>query len=836
MIGALNRARLATNVAALSAGGGEVGLPTFAYQAETEALASSFSVAPTAQRKYTYDLAIHRLKEDGLWSALHGLWTAGANATDSRRNIIAPGTYDLVPVGTPTFTANDGWIASSVTADSINTGIPISVLNAESACIGFTCPTTTEANSDNTDMGVVDGTGGILIRCKNGLSARPRGRAFSADTDLASTSFASSFGFQAIARTSSGFIKSHHSGVDSSNIASAAVATTDATKTIHLLKANGASAGSRRKTRTAFVANWALTESELRKLHAIVLEMETAIAYGDLDIREAGYAPAAISADIVVYGATPQGINAAYSAKRANPGRNVIIVGGWEDRTVGGMSANGLGLVDIDNNSALWGLPSFMIARLKVLRNFANGSSLVFEPRTFEWVCREMLDPTRTNGLGIPVYWSDGIISAVTASGRATSITTADGRTFSASQFIDASYEGDLAPYVGVDFVTGREAAGSGAEAYNGFRGVDTTSGAYPIKGATGLLTIDPYVVPGDAGSGLIRKVRIKPSTAVGDADNVQQAYTFRLTWNNSKSRSIPFDSSPPDGYDVADYELLLRMFAADPSISMAQMFKVDTILGGVTDTNSGTTGFSTDDPDGSQAYLAATTYAQRATARRKIANYVRGLIYLICYDPDPRVPSALRTALLAYGWDAYHYTSKGLEGDPLFFPHALYVREMRRIRGDLVWNGNDLAATDGTTPRSVKTIAIASYAQDSHYCQRFAETTGTPRVVNEGGFLLSSGGTNKMSPLPVEIFLPTKADCENISFAFATSSTHVAFGSIRMELTTMEAAQALGIMADMAITTGQALQDLDYSTLRTAILSSATLTGETAPSLPQVN
>jgi hypothetical protein len=100
----------------------------------------------------------------------------------------------------------------------------------------------------------------------------------------------------------------------------------------------------------------------------------------------------------------------------------------------------------------------------------------------------------------------------------------------------------------------------------------------------------------------------------------------------------------------------------------------------------------------------------------------------------------------------------------------------------------------------------------------------------------MTSGGTDKMSPLPVEIFLPKKADCENVSFAFATSSTHVAFGAIRMELTTMEAGHSLGIMAAKAIETGQALQDLDYSTLRTAILSSATLTGEVAPVLPQVN
>ena len=840
MIGALNRARLATNVAALSAGGGEVGLPTFAYQAETEALASLFSVAPTAQRKYTYDMAIRRLKDDGLWSALHGLWTAGANATDSRRNIIAPGTYDLVPVGTPNFTANDGWIASSVTADSINTGIPISVLNAESACIGFTCPTTTEAGSDNTDMGVVDGTGGILIRCKDSSGNRPRGRAFSADTSLATTTFTQSYGFHAIARTTSSVIKSHHSGVDSANITATTVATTDATKTIHLLKANGAGSGSGRKTRTAFVAKRALTEAELRKLHAIVLEMETAIAYGDPQFSDAGYAPEVVAADVVVYGATAIGICAAYAAKRANPALRVVIVGGWRDTTLGGMSAGGLGFADFDNAAALWGLPSFIIARLKVLRNFANGTSMIFEPRTFEWVCRELLDPSRPNGLDIPVYWSEGASSGSKTGARLASITTRDGRTFTGAQFIDATYEGDLLPIGGVDFIVGREAAGTGIETLNGFRNVDLLPSAGSIRhpDTNVALNIDPYVTPGVPSSGRLPGVYVKPDLAAGAADGRNQAFNFRLAFTATASRRIPFDTTPPPDYDKAKYEILLRQFEQVPTMTFLQVFKADLLLNGVTDTNNATYGISTDDIESAQAFIAAATNAGREAAWKGVENYINGLIWLLCYDPDPRIPSGLRTTLLTYGWDAYNHVARGRPGDANFFPKALYVREFRRMRSDMIWNGNDLSATDGTAPRSTKTVALASYAMDSHNTMRFVdESTGTPRVINEGGlFISSSGGADKISPLPLDIYIPKKAECENLSSLFAASLTHIAFGAVRMEFTAMEAGHSLGIVAAKAIETGQALQDLDYSTLRTAILSSATLTGEVAPSLPQVN
>lgn len=51
-----------------------------------------------------------------------------------------------------------------------------------------------------------------------------------------------------------------------------------------------------------------------------------------------------ISADVVVYGAKPGGIVAAYRAKAE--GRSVAIIGDWREHTVGGMMAGGLGFTD----------------------------------------------------------------------------------------------------------------------------------------------------------------------------------------------------------------------------------------------------------------------------------------------------------------------------------------------------------------------------------------------------------------------------------------------------------------------------------------------------------
>lgn len=51
-----------------------------------------------------------------------------------------------------------------------------------------------------------------------------------------------------------------------------------------------------------------------------------------------------IAADVIVYGAKPGGIVAAYRAKAE--GRSVAIIGDWREHTVGGMQAGGLGFTD----------------------------------------------------------------------------------------------------------------------------------------------------------------------------------------------------------------------------------------------------------------------------------------------------------------------------------------------------------------------------------------------------------------------------------------------------------------------------------------------------------
>jgi hypothetical protein len=124
----------------------------------------------------------------------------------------------------------------------------------------------------------------------------------------------------------------------------------------------------------------------------------------------------------------------------------------------------------------------------------------------------------------------------------------------------------------------------------------------------------------------------------------------------------------------------------------------------------------------------------------------------------------------------------------------------------------------------------------DSHSTQVIAHETsaGVWQTRHEGGMFVSSGGANGVSPLPFEIFVPKVAECTNVSCSFGGSLTHVAYGASRMEFTAMQTAQSMGLAAALAIDGDNIIQNVSYSTLRTALLASASLSGEVAPVLPQ--
>jgi hypothetical protein len=67
---------------------------------------------------------------------------------------------------------------------------------------------------------------------------------------------------------------------------------------------------------------------------------------------------------------------------------------------------------------------------------------------------------------------------------------------------------------------------------------------------------------------------------------------------------------------------------------------------------------------------------------------------------------------------------------------------------------------------------------------------------------------------------IPKKNDCENLLVPVCVSSSHIAFGSIRMEPVFMILGQSAATAAVMAIDAKTSVQEVDYEKLRGVLLS----------------
>ena len=171
----------------------------------------------------------------------------------------------------------------------------------------------------------------------------------------------------------------------------------------------------------------------------------------------------------------------------------------------------------------------------------------------------------------------------------------------------------------------------------------------------------------------------------------------------------------------------------------------------------------------------------------------------------DPRVPDDVRSQFAEWGLAADEFVDNG------HWPHQIYVREARRMIGSYVMTENEILKKR-PTPQS---IGMGSYTMDSHNVQRYIKPNGF--VENEGDIGVSTQG-------PYEIafgsILPKKTQCENLLVPVCLSSSHIAFGSIRMEPVFMILGQSAATTAALALESELAVQDVPYDQLRAKLLA----------------
>jgi hypothetical protein len=514
-----------------------------------------------------------------------------------------------------------------------------------------------------------------------------------------------------------------------------------------------------------------------------------------------------IAADVVIYGGTSAAVTAAVQV--AKMGKKVLVVS--PDKHLGGLSASGLGWTDTGDKSVIGGLARDFYHRLymhyqkeeswkwqeqseygnvgqgNVAIDGNNRTMWIFEPHAAEKAFDQLIEEN-----DIPLYreeWLDrdgGVIMKGTA---IKSIRTLSGKVFKGRVFIDATYEGDLMAEAGVSYFVGREGCDVYGEKWNGVQ-TGVLHHAHHFKN-----NISPYIIPGDPGSGVLPRISAEDPGEYCEGDSRIQAYCFRMCLTKVPENRV--EITRPDDYDSTQYELLARIFDA----GWRDLFnKFDPIPNHKTDVNNHGP-FSSDNIGMNYDYPEA-SYERRKEIIREHVSYQKGLLYFLV--SDPRVPPELQEEMAQWGYAKDEFT------DNAHWPHNIYVREARRMIGEFVMTENEVL---GKQPVN-NPIGMGSYTMDSHNIQRYIKPDGF--VQNEGDI-----GVHPDEPYRIDMgsILPIREECTNLLVPVALSSSHIAFGSIRMEPVFMILGQSAATLAALAVVEGKGIHEISYEQLKPSLL-----------------
>lgn len=506
------------------------------------------------------------------------------------------------------------------------------------------------------------------------------------------------------------------------------------------------------------------------------------------------------TADVVIYGGTSAGIAAAVQVSRM--GHSVVLI--EPGKHIGGLTSGGLGFTDSGDKRVIGGIarefyqrihkhydtPAAWVYEKSIDYNrYRSGEDAMwtFEPKVAESLFHEMLLEAKV--LLIMGERLDRTSGVESDRGQIISITTESGRIFRGKQFIDATYEGDLMAAAKVRYTVGREANSQYAETLNGNQPNDNTHNHRFVR------NVDPYVQPGNPASGLLPGIEATGTGEEGVGDHRVQAYCFRMCMSNAAENRIPFPR--PENYDESRYELLFRNFEAG---DLRFPMKPDMMPNGKTDTNNNCA-FSTDYIGGNYAYPDA-DYAAREAIIRDHEDYQKGLMWSLANHP--RVPESIRREMAQWGLPKDEFVDNGN------WPHQLYIREARRMVSDYV-----VSELDCRRVRiAADSVGLGSYNMDSHNIRRYVTADGF--VQNEGDIQVSPGGPYLIS---YRAIIPARDQVENLSVPVCLSSTHIAYGSIRMEPVFMVLGQSAATAAVLALESNVALQALPFTMLRERLL-----------------
>jgi hypothetical protein len=494
--------------------------------------------------------------------------------------------------------------------------------------------------------------------------------------------------------------------------------------------------------------------------------------------------------DLFVAGGTPGGI--ACAVRAAREGLTVLLI----NRTpiLGGMLANGLSLWDLfhdglrspifheyatavrEHYHSTYGEDSQQFRDASPGPRILEHATGAYEPSVAQLISERMVAAEQNITLRMKAD-----VEEVLREGNLIKAVRVGEDWITAETFVDASYEGDLMALAKVPYRVGRESREEFGEAYAGkifarkiMARDDKGFATSPREAYEGKLNLRTWHNP---------TVEILPGST-GEADNAVQAYNYRLCLTNRPE--ICRLPEKPDNYDRTRYLHLL------PHGRLGAIGMVN-----------GKGGWNLGRPIGWNFEYPDADWSKRESIMKDYLDFALGMMFFL--QNDEAVDPATRSLNRQWGLASDEFIDNNNS------PYEFYARETRRLVGRYVFQEKDglVAPGESRPPHHADSIAYTDWPLDSVQC--LAESVSfNGQAVPEGAFFLSE--ESRPAEVPYRCLLPQGVD--NLLVPVCLSSTHVGWGSIRLEPVWMHTGESAGFAAAQAHRHRQNVADINTAEL----------------------
>ncbi len=480
--------------------------------------------------------------------------------------------------------------------------------------------------------------------------------------------------------------------------------------------------------------------------------------------------------DVVIYGATPGGITSAVAAAREN--MPVLLI--EPKQHVGGMYTSGLNTAESEH-MLKWTYGGIALEFYQRLADVygEDDPQFYFESHVAEKVYLDMLQEEQ-----IEVRFGKRVLSTGKEGRAIKSIALDDGSTIQGNVFIDATYEGDLMARSGVSYTWGRENREKYNESLAGIRMEEDSISASPYDE-------DGNLLPGVS----LTSGRLTP----GEGDKKVMCYNYRLCFTKKKDNQVPF--TKPDNYKPELYILLKNylqsMQEQNKEVKFRMILDMYPRRNGKFEINNKQNAIISIGYFGGQFEYPDASYEKQDEIYQNHKDYTQGLLYFL--QNDPSVPKSLRDEVAQWGLAKDEFT------DNNNWPYYLYIREARRMIGEYVMTQDDIL----NSLTKADSIGMGSHFIDSHHVQRVA--VSKEAFANEGRIWR----IGRAYQIPYRCIIPKQDECTNLLVPVASSFSHVAFCTYRLESQWMMSGHSAGAAAALAVKDDIDVQEIGVKNLQ---------------------